>query len=530
MIRAGSNLELVRSVAKCTVPGQAATGPTSGCGQLVRVGVFFDGTGQNKDRAEEVRRKSHSNIARLWSAHKTDRQAGIFKIYNSGPGTPVEVSNPRWWEYLPLTETAGLAAGFGGDARLAKAEADLREQLASVQRIKQVELSVFGFSRGAALARGFVNRILGKCQNANGEWLLDGKHPVVFKFLGIFDTVASFGLPATNLDTSDVCLDVPLCVEKVRHFVAAHELRFSFPLDTIRANGKYPAGDRLERVYPGVHSDVGGGYSPEEQGRAFDLAKIICNDMLIECWNAGLPMASKREIEADKILLGPMFDYPETSYKIYSDYLASVKAKGTVEEQLLQHCLAYYRYRGHSAKAPDAQEPAYQAMDRRADEAQRSYSKAGQTGRRDLQHQASVERDSASGQRSDYKGGDRGIAGEAQQLAFRHEVSQASPMARALVMVGSTGPMGGVSPAAASQTMPLNPTEKRMLQSWQQGAAGAAPLEECKFFESFVHDSKAHFLPEPTGYLRQRGVYQSNFVPIEQRVTTNTNKRAAGGR
>ena len=49
------------------------------------------------------------------------------------------------------------------------------------------------------------------------------------------------------------------------------------------------SGDRVERVYPGVHSDVGGGlWAAEQKVVHFDLAKIICNDMLMRlaCWHA----------------------------------------------------------------------------------------------------------------------------------------------------------------------------------------------------------------------------------------------------
>lgn len=528
MMRDGNAIDRLKGFEQCT-RGAARSAPHSDCSKVVQVGLFFDGTGQNKDHPDEIKRKSHSNIARLWAAHRVDASDAIFKIYNSGPGTPVEISNSRWWEYLPGSEKAGLAFGLGGDARLAKAESELRDRLARIPRIRHIELSVFGFSRGAALARGFVNRILGQCHKVGGDFLLDGKHPVVFKFLGIFDTVASFGLPATNMDSSDVRLEVPDCVERVRHFVAAHELRFSFPVDTIRAKGRYPSGDRVERVYPGVHSDVGGGYGPQEQGRAFDLAKIICNDMLIECWHAGLPFLTKQQIESDKLLLGPMFDYPESSYKLYGNYLRSVNAQGSVEAQLFLHSLAYYRYRGRSVQTPDQNEPAYQAMNAQAANARQQYSDVGRTGRRDRLRSATAQLASAEGQLSDYQGGDRDIAYEARKLATRRQMSQAGVFSRAMAAIASAGVGGVPSPSAAELNMPLSEDEDRMLDAWQEGGQGKLEPSVQRFFEAFVHDSKAHFLPEPTGYFRRRGVYQSLYVPPEQRVqpTPVKKKRAA---
>jgi hypothetical protein len=50
------------------------------------------------------------------------------------------------------------------------------------------------------------------------------------------------------------------------HLVAAHELRRSFPLDSISVNGQLPP-NCWEIVVPGVHSDVGCGYAPKEQGK-----------------------------------------------------------------------------------------------------------------------------------------------------------------------------------------------------------------------------------------------------------------------
>ena len=88
--------------------------------------------------------------------------------------------------------------------------------------------------------------------------------------MGIFDTVASFGLPATNLNNNltfegrDMVIDerVKMCV----HHVAGNELRFAFPVDLIhKENGQIANSNWKELVYPGMHSDVGGGYTPGSQ-------------------------------------------------------------------------------------------------------------------------------------------------------------------------------------------------------------------------------------------------------------------------
>ncbi|MDK7838967.1 phospholipase effector Tle1 domain-containing protein, partial [Klebsiella pneumoniae] len=73
-------------------------------------------------------------------------------------------------------------------------------------------------------------------------------------------------------------------IKKCVHLVSGHEQRLCFPLDSVRrANGKYPPCAR-EVVYPGMHSDIGGGYPPGEQGKANGeddsllLSQIVLHD------------------------------------------------------------------------------------------------------------------------------------------------------------------------------------------------------------------------------------------------------------
>ncbi len=148
--------------------------------------------------------------------------------------------------------------------------------------VKQIYVSVFGFSRGAAAARAFANWLVALCKldaellGKSGTTL--GGFPVNFDFLGLFDTVASVGL-ANTLNTADghwgwadaeVSLRVPKEFVQCLHLVSGHEIRRSFPLDSI-SDGGFLGSGRTEVVYPGVHSDVGGGYLPKEQGKGKDV-------------------------------------------------------------------------------------------------------------------------------------------------------------------------------------------------------------------------------------------------------------------
>lgn len=152
---------------------------------------------------------------------------------------------------------------------------------------KTIHISTFGFSRGATQARAFTNWMRSLC--VLDAHITGGRHthslggiPVSFDFLGVFDTVASVGLanalgnvPGFKMfdghmawADSEHSLRIPPGVPCV-HLVAAHELRRSFPLDSISVNGVLPP-NCWEIVIPGVHSDIGCGYAPREQGKGME--------------------------------------------------------------------------------------------------------------------------------------------------------------------------------------------------------------------------------------------------------------------
>ena len=153
--------------------------------------------------------------------------------------------------------------------------------------VKTIHISVFGFSRGATQARAFLNWLQSLCRldaQLRGKTGMSlGGFPVQFDFLGVFDTVASVGSANTlgffnghgAWADSEESLRVPEDV-KCLHLVAAHELRRSFPVDSISVGGTLSA-NAQEIVVPGVHSDIGCGYCPCEQGRGTDPNG---NDML----------------------------------------------------------------------------------------------------------------------------------------------------------------------------------------------------------------------------------------------------------
>ncbi|KAG8155535.1 T6SS phospholipase effector Tle1-like catalytic domain-containing protein [Burkholderia catarinensis] len=209
--------------------------------------------------------------------------------------------------------------------------------------IKKVWVNVLGFSRGAAGARVFVNRLINSWAPGG---MIAGAIPYEVNFLGIFDTVASVGIPDTataaidraELDghwawTSRGALNVPVSVRKCVHFFSIHEQRMSFPLDSIRERQVYPIGEprRIEIAYPGVHSDVGGGYPVGDQGKSREgegskLSQIALHNMYIEALKAGVPLMLQADIRKRDDLVRD-FALSSSVARTFNDWLSTVNQK-----------------------------------------------------------------------------------------------------------------------------------------------------------------------------------------------------------
>lgn len=177
-----------------------------------------------------------------------------------------------------------------------------------------MKLYVYGFSRGAAAARAFVNWLVELLPNAFRKGAkpdlcltlegADWKVPLSIEFLGLLDTVASVGvahiapLAEGHMGWADGAMELPDngLIKNCVHLVSSHEQRLCFPLDSIcRHDGTYPSYAR-EVVYPGMHSDIGGGYPPGDQGKAiadndgYLLSQIALHDIYAAAFNAGAPL------------------------------------------------------------------------------------------------------------------------------------------------------------------------------------------------------------------------------------------------
>ena len=174
-------------------------------------------------------------------------------------------------------------------------------------QVKEIFVSAFGFSRGAAEARVFANWFVELCKLdarlSRKKGMTLGGFPVTFDFLGLFDTVATVGSASivSCLDghegwaDAEVSLRIPNEIQQCLHLVSAHEVRRCFPLDSVFYRSAMPSNCK-EVVYPGVHSDVGGGYLPREQGKGLHpqgrdmLSRLPLGHMYRAARLAGVPL------------------------------------------------------------------------------------------------------------------------------------------------------------------------------------------------------------------------------------------------
>lgn len=245
------------------------------------MGIFFDGTRNNRSREDKTH---YTNVTRLYDAYgafedqKDFADHSVHKMYIPGVGGH---AGPHIDESDPGTGTGGAGFGTGMQFRIQLAYGALKsavtQHFSHYGEDSDVLVDVYGFSRGAAAARTFVNLV--------NQALREAEHGrfrnVRVRFVGLFDTVASTGLP-TFTRTSMVGLNLGLKTgdfKACRHATARHEFRTNYPLCALDC-GKSVA-------YPGAHSDVGGGYGEgknDDEGKSNWLAGAPLWDM----WKASV--------------------------------------------------------------------------------------------------------------------------------------------------------------------------------------------------------------------------------------------------
>lgn len=377
----------------CTIPRDYKP---SCSGQLF-VGIFFDGTGNNltADYTElPAEKRKHTNVVKLFRAYRANPEKGYFSYYIPGVGTPFpeigddggtlgsvgawDGENRIIWAFtrllnapnfyvnkgdlIPLTQAVNISNNLssigspGMQRRMALHywQSKLAEALKNKNpNIEQINLSVFGFSRGSAEARAFCNWLFEVCEKKGGGRLFAGI-PIRIQFLGIFDTVASVGV--ANFFGNGIIeghqswaannMQVHPAIEQCVHYVAAHEVRACFPSDSARIGKSYPANVK-EVVYPGAHSDVGGGYAPNALGISPDPAEMMAIipgvNMYKEALKAGVPLLVWGQLDPSQ-----QGDFTPSGRVVaaFNGYLKDAAVgSGTVEEMHRKHMGLFFTYR-----------------------------------------------------------------------------------------------------------------------------------------------------------------------------------------
>ena len=280
-------------------------------GIALRIGVFFDGTGNNPNNAaagllcgahhpiaakdidasckpymsdpDSSYGNDVSNIKKLSDLYDTPeaaegegaRKRAFRMVYVEGIGTRSGQEDSTLGAGTGRGET-GVAGRVQSSFVLIKQR--IKEALDENPGSEIVSLTfdTFGFSRGAAAARHFANEVVRGKQGPLGEILRSNadafsstfsdqyKSDINMGFIGLFDTVPSIaGWSNLGDIKSPTATGIKLYLDRryftdVVQLVARDECRGNFALSRVTP-------DHQEIVLPGVHSDIGGGYREEAE-------------------------------------------------------------------------------------------------------------------------------------------------------------------------------------------------------------------------------------------------------------------------
>lgn len=242
----------------------------------------FDGTSNDpEDAGDFFNDGSISNVMKLHAffggtaeSHKNEESSSDsyqHSFYYSGIGT--------YGNYVRRAINS-MFAPLNADMNdiIQSAEEDLKQTFKENDKI-----FIFGFSRGAAIARMFASKI--------------GKAGKKIKLLGVFDTVAAIkgtlDLRKDTYPTSVVFFEngtIGEHIDSAVHLVSIDEKRIVFQPTLFNKD------ERVTEVwFAGVHSDIGGGYW-------FDgLSDVTLKFMLQKAKEAGIKTLEAGQIDYDKL-------------------------------------------------------------------------------------------------------------------------------------------------------------------------------------------------------------------------------------
>ncbi|WP_299248360.1 DUF2235 domain-containing protein [uncultured Aquimarina sp.] len=343
------------STVVCTINPNSPVKPNEASGNMaacigetitVTMGMFFDGTGNNRFNVDEKNplykddsyTNDHSNVSRASNFYKgflNDEETEGLNIYVDGIGTTAGERDSLFGFALGTGETGVERRVKLGVFEATKAIFNLVDK----DKIETINITfdVFGFSRGAAAARYFIHINSEKKKYYDNRTYDSFLHfwfniknygynnpkkvniNINWRFAGLYETVSSYGIDRSN-DVNQLGLMNINHVKNIFHIVASDEYREKFSITPVHApnivNGKLTSlksgafgedylGNRIQTfketlVIPGVHSDIGGGYANNLSEH--EMILFISKDFFhIEGQTIPSPEYKQQEIIATKV-------------------------------------------------------------------------------------------------------------------------------------------------------------------------------------------------------------------------------------
>jgi hypothetical protein len=343
-------------------------------------------------------------------------------------------------------------------------------------------------------------------------------------------------------------LHIPEMVEDCLHMVAAHEIRNSFPLDSVLQGARYPRSCR-EMVYPGAHSDVGGGYRQGEGARSpvpgSLLSLVALRTMRAEAIRAGVPLLERMPSEnlksdfAEDPASKAAFETLNRRFKLYMN--AAGGGGKPLGDMMLSHMRLYYQWRFFKLNAripgrPTRDQELLRSFEPRWEKEQRQQTRVTDSLRSEARGHATMAK--ALRESGAWRfGAGRAKYEEALGLADRKEDEYLTQKALLDTMPSSDGSFAHNSYLYDQQLLAdarklqalakkkgrekLRPHYKAVLEAYEaefERKQGLRNQELIAFFDTYVHDSLAAFAMDATLPSDPRVIYTGGDVKLRYAV------------
>jgi Uncharacterized alpha/beta hydrolase domain (DUF2235) len=306
----------------------------------------FDGTGDRwspgtrwnlKDIRELTPEQKQELIATITPEQKTDKdryltnvvffykeyiESGLHAEYFPGVGSGAFHGTQFG---ITLDFIFGGLFGIGAQGIVDQAFVKLQKNFEKGENI----IDIVGYSRGAAIACIFANKIFRDYKKIISPSL---RKPPKIRFIGLFDTVASFGNP---LNDNELFFkkDLPSNVENTFHAMSLDLNSPGFGLDRVYGENV------LEVWFRGGHGDIGGNSSLEGRPNR-KRTNITLNFMLQKAKSAGVGLRNNLILPPDASDDNPL-TYP---IDIQSSIAVSRKPRGDASRQPRKYDIFHYSF------------------------------------------------------------------------------------------------------------------------------------------------------------------------------------------